>query len=182
MEKTTAPMKARNPKLFKELKHALEEEIAVYLKYLQCLEEERTLLRTLNKIEKVDQMNDLSAKRQALIEIMQICEEKRRLILKDFAANERQRLSEIVKENFHQNEAKELQVPIAKLRKLVEKTRRGSFEFGQLLSFSSGMVNGLLSILSNASRSIVTAYNSAGTIKESSHPTTSRKQGVIKEA
>ncbi len=175
-------MKSRNPTLCRELKVALEEEISIYLKYLQCLEEERTLLRSLDRPEKTEKFNELTSNREALVEKMKISEERRKLILKDFADTTGKKLSEIVKNNFHLSEQKEIMPMIEKLKKLVQKTRRGSFEFGQLLTFSSSMVNGLISILTNASKSIVSAYNSAGKLKESSHPTRSRKQGVIKEA
>ena len=68
------------------------------------------------------------------------------------------------------------------LRDLLGRERALSVESNQVLKFAINLVHGSMSLLSQATQSIVRCYSRSGDLKESVTPNHSRKERVLKEA
>jgi len=172
----------KQPTLTRDLARLMDAEINVYITYNSILAEERETVRKLRRREDSTALEVLSAKRAQLLEMMRALHIRRMELVKDLPGAADAKFSEIISNNFHPIEVMELKPLIVKLKEQAELSRKGSFEFGQLVGFAQNVVNGILSIFNAASQNVVRCYGKSGKVKESFHPARSRTDRVIKEA
>lgn len=174
-------MVQRRPQLVSDLRKALEEECDVHSRYVEAVRAERELIRNLKSADNTDKLGALVAQRNELAGAMRQCQARRMELLKDFENSATRRLTDLVSGEMHPADAAQLMPHVNRLRKLAIKSKEGSVEFGQVVSFSLGLLNGVLSLFHNATQSVVRSYSRLGKVKESYHPTRGRAESLLKE-
>ncbi|MBX7137153.1 MAG: flagellar protein FlgN [Oligoflexia bacterium] len=170
-----------HPILTRELKKLLQDECALYQEYLKLLDQERQLIKNLRRNEDTTQLGLLTAKRQIMTEEMQQSHVRRLDLLNELPEAQNYTLSQVISANFHPVELMELMPLVKKLRELMRASMQQGSEFNQVVNFASNFLNGMVSIISTASQSVVRCYNKLGGMREMYHPSTSRAERVLRK-
>ena len=162
----------------RDIESTLKKEISVHERYITALREQRQFITKFQ----IKKLEELDAKRIAMIAEMQTLNEKRIALSKRFPEHQGKRLSTLVEVNLPKEDARRNTLLIDMLRDLLGRERALSVESNQVLKFAINLVHGSMSLLSQASQSIVRRYSRSGDLKESVTPNHSRKERVLKEA
>lgn len=170
-------MKVDEEKIVYSLKKLLEQEIALYSKYLDLVIKERKLLKESKAVE----LNQFSQKRMTLTENMLSSQEYRLSIMREFTPDSNQvKLRDWIKKSFSKASIQIL-LPLANdLHKKICQVRELERVHSTTLNFAIKMFSGLTTIIRSATTNIVKSYSRNGKVKESYNPQT-RNSGVLKE-
>lgn len=174
----TAVRADKNPRLVRDLSKMLERECGLYVDYLDILERERESITKFN----AERVNELSAQRLQLTEELKAAKEERVASLDFMPESKKERLSQLIVQNCHPDDARRLMPLVQRLKNLVTLARAKAMEFNQVASYSLSIVNGSISILWSATQNVVRSYDPLGTMKESYNPATSRAASVLRSA
>lgn len=150
----------------------LEQEYSVHVRYLDILSQESVSLTKL----KPDEITKFSEQRENLHAEMHLLQEKRNEIIRRITGLSNQetvKISEIIAKHCNPNEAKVLKILSQKLKDAVTKVRSQSEHHSELLGFSSGLVNSVMSIIWSATQSVVSSYGPKGILKQAYQPAAS---------
>lgn len=150
----------------KALEKFLVEEIALCDEYLKIITEEQEAVVKLDSAT----VTLLGEKRAAVVDKLTILREERALLVERVTGDEFTRVSDMISQGCSPVDKKRLlglaQKVKARLAIVDKKTR----EFGQIVNFSLGMVNGEISILWSATQPISRTYNAHGGLVEGVQP------------
>lgn len=164
--------------LARTLEKALQDECRLYDEYLGLMIKEQSLVVKLES----EAVMDLAAKRSRVAELIADANKRRQELVDQLEPKSKRRLTDVLTEKATPGEKKRLLPLVKKLRKSVEAVQAKAREFGQVVSFSLGMIDGSISVMSSAARSSSKAYGSDARVRENSTPKRSRSELVIKEA
>ncbi|MBX7144134.1 MAG: flagellar export chaperone FlgN [Oligoflexia bacterium] len=171
-------MLERRAPLVLALDAVLDQEIELQEKYAALLAAERAALARFDSAE----VERTCSERESVYDQMQQLHSRRTELMKEFPEFRGRRLSELVQLFCQPEDGRRLQGKILRLKQGIQKTRRGSSEFGQIAQFSLNLVNGVLSMLWSATQHVTRSYTRRGGVKESVHPSGDRHSNVLKEA
>ncbi|NBW39566.1 hypothetical protein EBR25_01040 [bacterium] len=167
-----------NKPIFGNLESLLKREINTYERYLSVISEQRKCITRFH----AERLQELDKKRKELIKIIEKFHEERVAFLAFPDFDGEQRLSVLIKQHGTPEEQKRLLPLTEKLREVIEIARNETGEFRGVQSFALNVVNGTLSMLMRATKSVSKQYGKEGKLNESYLPASSRKEGVIKQA
>lgn len=162
----------------KGLRSLIEKEIILHQDHHALLAEESKFITKFN----TEKIELITSKRDELYDKMREARDLRLEAVKSLTGSDKVKFTDAVKQNFQGQEARDLLTLAGKLKDAVTNNRRHGFEFNQVVNFALNLVNGTLSLFMSGTKNVSRSYSNKGTIKESFHPTNSRKEGVIKEA
>jgi len=166
------------PKVLKTLETSLDEELTQYNDYLRILEQEQERVVTL----KTDELVEFSARRSKIIDRLSQLRDIRVSIVSSLAGDESTKLSDFVDGLPASADKSRLAAYVTKIKTAVVAVDRKTKEFTQVLNYSLGLVNGEISLLWSASRTVSRVYNSFGSVVEGAQPAPQRVGSRLGEA
>ena len=163
---------------WKTIDQLLRRECELYQDYIKLTQEERSWITKLNPAK----LEELTQKRQIITDLLLAAQDQRLAQMRQFPEGDGKRLSDLIRKYAPLKEAKVLLTLTKKLRELVEEARSEGSQYSQIIGFSMGLVNGVVSILWNATQNVVRAYSRSGEIRESTNPTGNRASSILKRA
>lgn len=149
----------------KDLEQIVRLEINAHKELLTFLSKERDAVKAF----KSEELERLVALREKVTEKTMELRDKRLAIVAKAGLNPETRLSQLITENGNSSEKKTLLPLVSELKRIVQQVRSETRAHNQVVKFSLDLVNGSLSILSSASRSVTKLYGQHGQLHEKSH-------------
>lgn len=150
----------------KALEKFLIDEIALCDEYVKIIAEEQAAVVKLDSAT----VTILGEKRAAVVEKLTLLREERALLVERVTGDEFTRVSDMVAQGCGPVDKKRLLALAQKVKArlaIVDKTTR---EFGQIVNFSLGLVNGEISLLWSATQPVSRTYNAHGGLVEGVQP------------
>lgn len=171
-------MVKRDPVLVRNLVQLLEAECKLHERYQKVLEQERRAIVAAD----LTAVSQNSTEREKLNIAIQTAQDRRLAFLARYPQGSELKLSLWIESHLHPADRAQVRPVLKRLTDLVRSGQAGSRDLSQLLSFSLGLVESCLSIIWSATQGVFRSYSANGSVKESRHPVTSRKQATLKQA
>lgn len=165
-------------RLARDLQKHLTDECKLHEQYLALLIKEQQHVIKLQSREVIA----VAEQRSQLADLILQAHQKRLELVERIEPQSKRRISEVIAERASASERKVLVPLAARLKKSVEAVQRKAREFGQVVSFSLGMINGSVSVITAAARTRSRSYGSDAKVRSEELPKKSRSELVIKEA
>jgi FlgN protein len=150
----------------KALEKFLVEEIALCDEYLKIITEEQAAVVKLDSAT----VTLLGEKRSAVVEKLTLLREERALLVERVTGDEFTRVSDMVAQGCGPADKKRLLALASKVKARLAIVDNKTREFGQIVNFSLGLVNGEISILWSATQPVSRTYNAHGGLVEGVQP------------
>lgn len=165
--------------IIQELRSVLQSECRLQSEYIKALADEEKAMHPFNS-EKVD---DLNAVRSDLCDRMADLQERRKALVLALTGGLEMRLTEAIEKHCMLRDKQQLFPLARRLKELIYAARKDTREFNDLTTFSLGLVNSLISIMSSGRHGVSRSYSGRGIIRESYHPGgATRLSSVLKQA
>ncbi|NMC61759.1 MAG: flagellar protein FlgN [SAR324 cluster bacterium] len=164
--------------IINQLKQILQEECRVQADYVKVLAEETAAMSPF-RAEDVERLN---MQRSELCDEMNALQERRRVLVEMLTNGEETKLSEAIEKRCLPRDKQALFPLVSRLKVLIHKSRSDTRDFDRLNSFSLGLVNSLISLMSSGKQGVTRFYSGKGIIKEAFHPSSGRLNAVLKQA
>ncbi len=146
---------------------------------MKALSDEEKAMRPFHP-EKVD---DLNAVRSDICDRMMELQERRKELVLALTGGIEMRLTEAIEKHCLPRDKQQLFPLARRLKELIYAARKDTREFNDLTTFSLGLVNSLISIVSSGKQGVSRSYSGRGIMKESYHPGgATRLSSVLKQA
>jgi hypothetical protein len=162
----------------KALEKFLVEEIALCDEYLKIITEEQSAVVKLDSAT----VTLLGEKRAAVVEKLTLLREERALLVERVTGDEFTRVSDMVAQGCGPADKKRLLALASKVKARLAIVDKKTREFGQIVNFSLGLVNGEISILWSATQPVSRTYNAHGGLVEGVQPGPTRTGSSLGKA
>lgn len=167
-----------DPAAIRTLEKLLTEELAQCDLYLKILHQEQEAVVKL----KSDEVSHFSVQRVHVIDALSTLRSDRTKLVALLAGNEGTKASELVEQVCGPSDKKRLLAIIQKVKLRVKQIETTSKEFGQVVNFSLGLVNGSMSLLWSATQPVSKVYNAFGAMKQGVQPAAPRSGSLLGQA
>lgn len=167
-----------DPAAIKTLEKLLAEELAQCDKYLDIVRQEQEAVVKLQ----ADEVSGLSVQRVYVIDALSALRSDRTKLVALLAGNEGTKASELVEKVCGPTDKKRLLAIIQKIKLRIKQIETTSREFGKVVNFSLGLVNGSMSVLWSATQPVSKVYNSFGAMKQGVQPSAPRSGSLLGQA
>ncbi len=167
-----------DPRSTASLERIILKEIGLHERYVAVLKEERIHTAKINP----EKISELTSLRELIVGEMKLCHHQRMEITAQFPNSRGQKLTALVERHASPEDQKRLLPLLKKLRAVVERSQKKTYDFGSVARFGLTMVEGLLSIIWSATQHVTKSYSRQGTIKEQTQPAGTRAGSVLKKA
>lgn len=167
----------RGGPVLRQLENVLSQECNLYSRYIEILDEENAVLRSFTP----EKMDEVVKKREKLTSALEDASSQRKALLARFPEGDKVKLSHIIAKYCHPDDVKRVMPLVLKLKELIELSRSRTLAHQQSVSFSTQMVNGLISILWSAGQQVSKLYGRTGKVEEKMQPPTAKAQSTLKK-
>lgn len=167
-----------HPATVSQLQSVIERECRIQSDYIKAIAAEAKAMSPFD----TDTVEKLNAERAELCEKMAELQDERRELVRQLTGGEDIRLSDAIERCCSLRQKQQLFPLVRRLKVLVHDARSCTKSFNEDTSFSLGIVNSIISIVSSSRHEVSRAYSGRGILKESYHPGGSRLSAVLKQA
>ena len=164
--------------IISQLKSILEQECRIQSEYLKTLARQDKALTPFD----TDEIEKCNMTRSTLCDRMAELQEQRKGLVLELTGGEEMRLSQALDRCCSIRDKQTLFPVVRRLKELVHSARSDTREFSELTSFSLGLVDSIISIVSSSRHGIARSYSGRGILRESYHPGGNRLSAVLKQA
>lgn len=156
----------RGGQLVRNVESALRTEMDLQIQYAALMEEEGKYISKFD----AEKVTELSSKRAQVSQNIDAARMKREKLCEQFPDHTGKKLTELVSQHCHRDDAKRIKQLAEKFRILVQGNQRRGFEFGQVTQFVLNLISGSMSILWSATQSVTRSYGRNGVVRETYTP------------
>jgi hypothetical protein len=129
-----------------------------------------------------DEVSGLSIQRVYVIDTLAALRSDRTKLVALLAGSEGVKTSDLVERVCGPADKKRLLAIVQKIKLRIKQIEIASREFGQVVNFSLGLVNGSMSVLWSATQPVSKVYNAFGAMKQAVQPAAPRSGSLLGQA